>query len=49
MGVEELAGVVGVVAGVLEEDGEVVFVEALVDELGVSACLKSVFCQKADV
>ncbi len=41
--VEELARVVGVVAGLLEPDGEVGVVEALVDELGVAACGLLVF------
>lgn len=34
MFVHQLAGVVGVVAGLLEPDGEIGVVEALVDELG---------------
>ena len=40
--IEELARVVGVVAGLLEPDGEVGVVEALADELGVSACVVSI-------
>lgn len=37
VGVHELAGVVGVVAGILHPDGEPVVVEALRDKLGISA------------
>jgi hypothetical protein len=37
VGVHELAGVVGVVAGILHPDGEPVIVEALRDKLGISA------------
>lgn len=36
VGVEKLAGVVGVVASFLEPDWQIGFVEALTDELGVS-------------
>lgn len=35
--VHQLTGVVGVVAGPLEPDGEIGFVEALVDEFGEAA------------
>lgn len=38
VGVEELAGVVGVVSGFLEPDGEVIGVEPLREELGIAAC-----------
>lgn len=41
MGVEELAGVVGVVARLLQPEGQMVVVVAILDKLGVSSCLIS--------
>lgn len=36
--VEQLAGVVGVVASLLQPQGEIGVVESLADELGIAAC-----------
>ena len=41
VGVEEFSCVVCVVAGILEEDGKIVVIKALIYELGVSAWVMS--------
>lgn len=43
VGVEELACVVGVVAGLLEPEGEVVIIVSVLDKFGISACFRLEF------